>query len=485
VPSAGVQLPLAEALGVTPDRLPPVHRVEHHPAHLASAFYVSPHERAAVCSADGFGDFVSATAARGRGTVLDVFFRVPFPHSLGLFYTAVTQYLGFVRHGDEYKVMGLSAHGEPRFVDALDRLVFVRPEGDFRLDLSYFQSWPDWYRAAASRRGDPEAPRVRRLFSPKLAELLGPPREPDGPVDERHADIACSLQHVFERAMLELLRAVARGAECRVLCVAGGCFMNSALNGKIREATPFDELFVQPAAGDNGLSLGAAYAVWCDVLGRPRSYVMGHAYLGPSYTEAEVEAAIGSLPPNGLDVVRYPDRDELCRATARLIADGHVVGWFQGRMEWGSRALGNRSILADPRRADMRDRINEKVKRREPFRPFAPTVLGRAVDDFFAGGVRDPFMMHVVRVREDKRALIPAVVHVDGTSRPQAVAADTNPLFHRLIEEFEGLTGIPMVLNTSLNENEPIVDTPTQALECFRRTTMDALVLEHALVRRS
>ena len=482
-PPSGLRARIADALGVELAGLPPLHRIEHHPAHLASAFLVSPFPAAALCSADGFGDFVSTTVGRGEGTAIDVLLRVPHPHSLGLLYTAVTQLLGFGEHGDEYKVMGLAAHGEPRFAAALDPVVEVQPSGDFRLDLSYFERSTAWYRPAAGTR-DPRAPRLRTLFSPRLEELLGPARAPGDPLGERHADVAASLQLVFERALLAVLRAAGARTGLTALCAAGGCFMNSVLNGKIRAETSFEEVFVQPAAGDNGLALGAALALSCGALGGTRSYVMEHAYLGPGYGEAEIEAALAGLPLDGLDVHRHEDEARLCRAAAALIADGLVVGWFQGRMEWGSRALGNRSILADPRRADMRERLNERIKRREAFRPFAPSVLEQAAADFFEDAAPDPFMMRVVRVREGKRDVVPAVVHVDGTARPHTVDARTNPRFYALIRAFEELTRVPMVLNTSLNESEPIVETPAQALDCFRRTGMDAIVLGRTLVRR-
>ena len=270
------------------------------------------------------------------------------------------------------------------------------------------------------------------------------------------------------------------------LCVAGGCFANSVLNGKIREATPFEEVYVPPAAGDNGLAVGAAYAVWCEALGQPRSYVMRDAYLGTAYAERDIEAALEAVraQPDRFAIAEVENADDLCRTVAALIADGAVVGWHQGRMEWGSRALGNRSILADPRRADMRDRINEAIKRRESFRPFAPSLLEGAVDDWFAGAVPDPFMVSVRPLRPEKRGLVPAVTHVDGTGRPHTVTQEANPLYCRLIEEFERLTGVPMLLNTSFNESEPIVDTPEQAVDCFLRTGMDALVLHRTLVRR-
>jgi carbamoyltransferase len=392
---------LARALGVPPDSLPSIHRVEHHLAHLASAYLVSPFQSAAVCSADGFGDLVSTMTGEGREDRLRVLHRVYFPHSLGLLYSALTSYLGFEWHGDEYKVMGLAACGCPEYERELGRLVALTSEGAFRLDWSYFRPWREWHGGGRGRPGT--RPALGRLHGPKLEELLGPPRLPEDEISERHANIACSLQLVFERALLHALQGLWERTRNSRLCVAGGCFANSVLNGKIREATRFEELYVQPATGDSGLAVGAAYAVWCEALGRPRTYVMRDAYLGTAYPERELEAALEPVRTESrrFEVDRGLDSDDLCRRVAALIADGAVVGWFQGRMEWGSRALGSRSILADPRRADMRDRINAQIKRRESFRPFAPSLLESALDEWFVGAAPDPFMVSVRPVRPE------------------------------------------------------------------------------------
>ena len=461
-----------------------LHRVEHHPAHLASAFFVSPFDEAAVCAIDGFGDFVSTSWAVGRGHRLERVGRVYFPHSLGLLYLAVTQHLGFWKYGDEFKVMGLAPYATPDYADRLRRVVRLGADGRFGLDLTYFRHWSE----GVSMTWNDGEPVIGPAFTPKLEALLGPARGADEPLTARHEAIAASLQAVFEEAALHVLDALHRRTRLPRLCLAGGCAMNSVLNGKIRERTPFREVYVQPAAADNGTALGAAFYAWHHALGQPRSFVMEHGYWGPEFDDAEIERVLsahgGRLADERCVVQQQSDEDALCRWTADRIADGRIVGWFQGRMEWGARALGNRSILADPRRADMREVINTRIKLREKFRPFAPSILDEAVDDYFVGAVPDPFMVHVYPVRADKRSVIPAVTHVDGSGRLQTVSRTSNPRYWTLIKAFEKVTGVPVLLNTSFNENEPIVHRPEEALECFLRTRMDAIVLGSWTVER-
>jgi carbamoyltransferase len=474
--------PLAAALGVNQNDLPRLHHVEHHPAHLASAFLVSPFDDAAVCAIDGFGDFVSTSMAIGNGKSFKVLERVYFPHSLGILYTAITQYLGFMGYGDEFKVMGLAPYGEPRHCEELRKLVRLRTGGIFELELDYFRHWSD----DVQMEWEQGYPSLGKVYSNKLEQLLGPARKEGEPLTTRHEDLARSLQAVYEECAFHILNGLYERTKNPHLCLAGGCAMNSVANGKIRANTPFTDVYIQPAAGDSGTALGAAYYVWNQVLGNSRSFVMEHGYWGTQYLSADVRHAIGSHRNEEwqYDAQCYLDEQSLCHTAARLIADGNVVGWFQGRMEWGARALGNRSIIADPRRADIRDLINLKIKFREKFRPFAPSVLEERLHDYFVDAALDPFMQQVYPVRPDKRQVVPAITHVDGSGRLQTVSEHANPRYHRLIREFEALTGVPLVLNTSFNENEPIVDTPEQALDCFLRTRMDAIVVGNTIVRR-
>jgi carbamoyltransferase len=459
--------------------------VEHHPAHLASAAFASPFDEAAVCAIDGFGDFVSTSWGRFAGTRLAVEGRVFFPHSLGLLYLAITQYLGFPNYGDEFKVMGLAPYGEPRFVREIESLVQLKDGGRFELDLSYFRHWSE----GVQMTWEDGAPTLGAVFTPKLESLLGPARRREDPLEAKHEAIAASLQIAFEHAALHVLRHVQTSTGSTRLCFAGGCAMNSVANGKIREQTGFRELFIQPAAGDNGTALGAALYACNEMNGRDRGFVMEHGYWGPSFDDRTIAAALdaqhAAIVEHGCGRRAWDDEAALDRWTAEQIAAGRVVGWYQGRMEWGSRALGNRSIVADPRRADMREIINTRIKFREPFRPFAPSVLEEALDEYFVGGVPDPFMLQVYPVRPDKRAMVPAITHVDGSGRLQTVSPRSNPRYYRLIKSFEGLTGVPMLLNTSFNENEPIVLTPQQALDCFLRTHMDVIVMGRHVLERA
>ena len=460
-----------------------VDQVEHHLAHMSSAFYVSPFNDAVVVSVDGFGDFASAAWGLGHGGAIDVGGRVLFPHSLGIFYQAITQYLGFPRYGDEYKVMGLAPYGAPRFLDHMRRLVSLKPDGGFELDLTYFRHHRE--RIAFNWHGG--SPEFVDLFSPALEDLLGPRRAPGEPLDDRHRDIARSTQAMYEEAFFNLLNVLHKRHKCDNLCLAGGCAANSVANGKVRRFTPFKKVYVQSAAGDAGGAIGAALAVWHRQGGR-RSFVMDHANWGPQYDAEYLKglldrdaARIASLQ---CTVAHVDDEAQLCREVAAAVAEGNVIGWFQGRLEWGPRALGNRSIICDPRRSDMKEILNAKIKRRESFRPFAPSVLSEEVDGWFEENDDVPFMMQVFQIREDKRARIPAVTHVDGSGRLQTVTQSANPRYHRLISAFHDLTGVPMVLNTSFNENEPVVCKPEEALDCFLRTHMDLLVLGDFLIRR-
>ena len=475
---------IAQAFNLPVARVAPRLRyIEHHPAHLASAYRTSGMTEAACCAIDGFGDFVSVSIARGHGGRMDVIDRVYFPHSLGLLYLAITQYLGFKKYGDEYKVMGLAPYGKPAQAATLHRLLKLTSGGGFELNLEYFRHWT----GEISMTWDSGEPAVPDVFTERLIELLGPPRQPEEPVASMHEDLAASVQRVFEDAAFHVLNGVHARVPSDNLCLAGGCAMNSVANGKIRANTPFKQVFIQPAAGDNGTALGAALEVWHTSGDRAIAPRMEHAYLGTEYAESVIADVIrksGVVEQGRCTWQTLADETALCKETATRLAAGNIVGWFQGRMEWGARALGNRSIIADPRRRDMRDIINQKIKFRERFRPFAPSVLAEAIDEYFVGAVHDPFMIQVYPVRPEKRDVIPAVTHVDGSGRLQSVSERTNPRYWALIRAFQAQTGVPVLLNTSFNENEPIVERPEQALDCFLRTDMDVLVMGPHLLQK-
>ena len=460
-----------------------VHHVEHHLCHLASAFHVSPFEEAAVVSVDGFGDFASAAWGVGSAGGLNVDGRVFFPHSLGTFYEAITQYLGFPHYGDEYKVMGLAPYGQPRYLDKMRDLVRLRSDGTYALGLNYFRH----HNEVVTHQWNNCAPVVGTLYSPAMEQLLGPARQPDAPLEDRHKDIAHCAQAMYEVAFFHLLNHLHERHRIEALCLAGGCAMNSVANGKIVRKTPFRRIYVQAAAGDAGGAIGAALSVHVARNPAVRPARMEHAYWGPDYPDEVLAGLLASRSGDlnsSFSIKTVKDETALCQHTAQALADGWVVGWFQGRMEWGPRALGNRSILADPRRADMKEMLNRKVKRRESFRPFAPAILREAVADWFEEEADVPFMTQVFQVRAEKRGAVPAVTHVDGSGRLQTVRREANPRFYGLIEAFGALTGVPILLNTSFNENEPIVCRPEEALECFLRTEMDMLVLGDHVVER-
>lgn len=481
-----------------------IHRVEHHLAHLASAFLVSPFQEASIASIDGFGDFSSTAWGTGCGTQIDVEGRIHFPHSLGVFYQALTQHLGFPHYGDEYKVMGLAPYGQPTFLPQMRRIVRLHERGRFELDTRFFRH----HREKVDYIWQGGSPHVGTLYAPILEDLLGPARRKDEPLTGRHRDLAKSVQAMYEEAFFHLLHALYDRHKLDSLTLAGGCAMNSVANGKVVKQSRFKRLYVQPAAGDAGGAIGAATHVWhqltrsavgiqtaptaaCALSGDNPSgrHIMDHAYFGPSATEADIASLLklrtSEIASSGCVIKRVADEAELCRRTAAAIARGNVVGWFQGRMEWGPRALGNRSIVCDPRNPEMKDILNLKIKRRESFRPFAPSILSEHVGEWFEHDGDVPFMMQVYQIRDGKRPLIPAVTHVDGSGRLQTVHRETNPRYWQLIESFREITGVPMLLNTSFNENEPVVCKPIEALDCFLRTEMDVLVMGNWSVSRA
>ena len=472
----GLREDLAAAFQIAPEKIrAQFHRVEHHTAHLASSYFASPFDRAAVLSADGLGDFGSSMSALGEGPKMRILGDVAFPHSLGIYYTALTQYIGFWKFGDEYKVMGLAAYGQPEFLEECRRMVRADGPLSFRLNPAYFTHQSQG--ADMTWRESDRTPVLGRLFSSYLEQRLGPARKPEEPLTQRHRNIAASMQTALEEVLIAYWNGLARQSGEKALCLAGGVAFNCVANGKIFDTTPFERVFVQPAAGDAGLSVGAALAVRHQILGHPREFVMEHAYWGPQYSKEEMRAAVAQAGSADATETLELDEPALVAATARHIADGKIVGWFQGAAEWGPRALGNRSILADPRRSEMKDILNRRIKHREPFRPFAPSIVEEATGEFFEKSHPSPFMTFAYPVRPEKRAAIPAPTHVDGTARLQTVSRSANPLYWKLLRAVGDLTGVPVVLNTSFNDNEPIVCRPEEALDCFRRTRMDVLVM--------
>lgn len=462
-----------------------LHFVDHHRAHLASAFFPSRFSEAAVVSIDGFGDFASGAWGYGRGNSLSISKHIFFPHSLGAFYTAITQFLGFPNYGDEYKIMGLAPYGQPLYLDQMRRIVKLTKGGDYELDLRYFQH-------SGKRNLDHQwstgSPRIGRHWSDDLVSILGNARSTDEPITQRHMDIAKSAQTLYEEALFHMLNAVHNLYGTDNLCIAGGCGANSVANGKIHLNTEFKNIYVQAAAGDAGGALGAALDVWHQ-LGNERCSAMSNAYLGCQSSQEEIVSLLNSQEVklrliNENCVSLEKTSNEICQEVAQALSEGLVVGWFEGRMEWGPRALGHRSILGDPRRADMKEILNKKIKRRESFRPFAPSILRESVPEWFESDGEVPFMMQVFSIRKEKRNEIPAVTHIDGTGRLQTVTEHENQRYYYLIKEFEKITGVPMILNTSFNENEPIVRSPLEALNCFLRTRMDILVLENVIIKR-
>jgi carbamoyltransferase len=481
---AGIREELATAFSVLPQVIrAQFHRIEHHFAHLSSCYFVSPFERAAVLSADGLGDFASAMWGVGEGPRMRILGEVTFPHSLGMYYTALTQYLGFWKFGDEYKVMGLAAYGEPEFLEEFRRIVRVDRPLSFRLGLKYFvhqSQGPEM-----SWRESDKTPVLGRLFSAYLEKRLGPARKPEEPLTKRHYNLAASMQAVLEEILVAHWNALAEKTGEKALCLAGGVAFNCVANGKVFAHSPFERAYVQPAAGDAGLSVGAAFAVAHQALGRPREFRMDHSAWGPEFSSQEIHRAFKNAAFSNEDVQASElNETALLQTAARQIAEGKILGWYQGRVEWGPRALGQRSILADPRRSEMKDILNRRIKHREGFRPFAPSILQEAVGEFFESSHPSPFMTFAFPVRREKRAVIPAPTHVDGSARLQTVSRSESPLYWKLLRAFGDLTGVPVVLNTSFNDNEPIVCRPEEALDCFRRTQMDVLVMGNLLLEK-
>lgn len=453
-----------------------IHQVEHHRAHLASAFFASPFEEAALLSIDGSGDFSTTMIGVGRGNQIEVLDSVDFPHSAGLFYTAFTQWLGFPHYGDEYKVMGLAPYGSPKYVDKLRDVIVFGKDGLFSLNMKYFRS----AKHGIVSYGDDHIPKVAPLFSEYMVEQFGPVRKKSEELTQFHKDMASSIQRITEELIFHILNHLQKRTGLKQVCIAGGVAQNSVANGKITRNTGFEKVYIPSAGHDAGISMGSALYVYNHVLKQPRAEAVWSAYTGSRFTNEEIEQYLQS---RNIDYTRMSDEDLYDRVSDQLINSG-VVGWFNGRAEFGPRALGGRSILADPRRNDAKDLLNAKIKRRESFRPFAPSILKEYVTEYFEVTDEVPFMEKVFPIREEKRTVLPAVTHADGTGRLQSVDKNVTPRYYNLIETFRQKTGVPVLLNTSFNENEPIVNSPEDALECYLRTNMDMLVLENCVITR-
>jgi carbamoyltransferase len=454
-----------------------IHQVEHHRSHMASAFFASPFEEAAILSIDGSGDFTTTMIGTGKGNQIQVTDSVDFPHSVGLFYTAFTQLLGFPHYGDEYKVMGLAPYGEAKYVDKLRKVLIFENDGLFSLNLKYFRS----AKSGIVSYGDDHIPVVSPLYSKLMEETFGAARKKGEELSQYHRDMAASVQRITEELIFHILTHLYKSTGLDQVCIAGGVAQNSVANGKLTRNTPFKKVYIPSAGHDAGISMGAALYVYNHVLEQPRAAAVWSAYTGSRFTNEEIETYLRSRQIN---YTRYPD-EILFEKVAEQLVNAGVVGWFNGRAEFGPRALGGRSILADPRRNDAKDLLNAKIKRRESFRPFAPSILKEYVPEYFEVSDEVPFMEKVFPIKPEKRAVIPAVTHADGTGRLQTVDKNVTPRYYQLIEAFRKKTGVPILLNTSFNENEPIVNSPQDALDCYLRTNMDMLVLENCVITRN
>jgi len=451
--------------------------VEHHSSHIASSYMISDMNSASCISVDGFGDFVSVMRGECEGREFNILDTVDYPHSLGIFYTALTQFLGFKNYGNEYKVMGLSAYGNAKYNSELRDIVKLKDNGLFELDNSFFlhdskgveMTWNDG------------SPNIGNLYSDKLSELLGKPRSENDNIQQLHKDLACSVQCIYEETLFHMLDDLYIKYRNDNLCLAGGCAQNSLANGKILKKTGFKNLFIPPSAHDGGTSIGAALWTWNKYSGNNPINTNKSPYLGQKFDNSEIEEVLNQ---NSLKYIHHED-SQLIKQVAKYLSDGLIIGWFQGRSEWGPRALGNRSIICDPSFPGMKEIINSKIKRRESFRPFAPSILLEHVDEWFESIDPVPYMEMVYTIKKEKKDIVPAITHIDGTGRLQTVSMDLNEKYYNLISEFYRLKGIPMILNTSFNENEPIVNNPQQAIDCFLRTDMDLLVIENYLLLKT
>lgn len=454
-----------------------IKNLEHHRSHIASAFFASPFDKAACLTIDGSGDFTTTMTAIATDNTIDVLSSVDFPHSIGIFYTAFTQLLGFPHYGDEYKVMGMAPYGEPKYTDKLNDVIHATNDGLFKLNLSYFRTGTQ----GIISYGADNTPVVAPLYSKKMQDTFVAARQKDEPLSQYHKDLAASVQRCTENIIFHLAESLYKKTGCENLCLAGGVAQNSVANGKLLANTSFKNIYIPPAGHDAGISMGAALFTQHQLLKMQRQPAIKSAYTGSHFSNEEIKSV---LKNENIAFGELPD-EALYETICNCLINGGVVGWFTGRAEFGPRALGGRSIIADPRRADAKEILNSKIKRRESFRPFAPSILKEFVDEYFERNDEVPFMEKVFSIKKEKQQLIPAVTHVDGTGRLQTVDKQVSPRYYALIEGFYKKTGIPILLNTSFNENEPIVNTPQEALNCYLRTNMDMLVMENILVQRS
>lgn len=475
---SSLKFEIAKELGINESEIrAKIVHIEHHRSHLASAFFASPFEESAILSIDGFGDFSSTMLGIGRGNKIKVLDSVTYPHSIGLFYTAFTQFLGFPYYGDEYKIMGLAPYGEPKFLDKLKNILIPEDNRFFKLNQKYFVHEKNGV-AMIWNNGSPF---IDRLYSNRLIEEFGAPREKDEPLTQYHKDIAASVQKHCENVIFHILNRLQKTTGLEEVCIAGGVAQNSVANGKILEKTNFTKVYIPSAAYDAGVAIGSALWLYHNDLGNKRGEVVISSCFGPKYSDEEVEIIINEIK---LSYYKCSSDIETIEKAADMLASGAVIGWFQDRTEFGPRALGNRSVLVHPGRLDAKDLINSKIKRRESFRPFAPSILREYVSEYFEQEDDVYFMEKVFKIRPEKRAQLPAVTHIDGTGRLQTVHKDISPKYYMLIDKFREKTGLPILLNTSFNESEPIVNHPKEAINCFLRTEMDAIVLGNIIIKR-
>ena len=453
-----------------------VHNIEHHRSHIASSFFASRFDKSAILSVDGFGDFTSTMTAIGKGNKFKVLDKVNYPHSLGVFYSTVTQFLGFPNYGDEYKVMGLAPYGEAKYLKELEQILTFTDDGFFKLNKKYFKH----FRQGVAMSWDGGSPKIESLFTLEWEKLFRTAREKNDELDQFHIDLAASVQKFTEKVLFHMLNHLHKKTGCENICITGGVAQNSVANGKILESTNFKNIYIPSAGHDAGTSIGSALYLYNQILRNERLEEITSAYFGKKSSQEEI---IKFLEKKCVKYEIYSDEDLYEKVSEKLV-DGGVVGWFQGRAEFGPRALGHRSIIVDPRRKDAKDLLNDKIKRRESFRPFAPSILKEAISDYFVQKDTVPFMEKVFDIKKEKYDEIPAVTHVDGTGRLQSVDIEVSPRYHKLITKFAEKSGVPILLNTSFNENEPIVNKPEEALSCFLRTRMDMLVMENIIIER-